>query len=92
MTERLLTAQEVAALLAVPVSWVREHTRSGALPHVALGRYRRYRESTLAAWIEEQEHAGRWRKHRPKPLDGTRAGTGDARMAQLKQNLPVSET
>lgn len=38
MTDRLLTADEVAELLAVPVSWVRESTRSGAMPHVELGR------------------------------------------------------
>jgi hypothetical protein len=32
MSERLLDAKEVAELLAVPVSWVRESTRSGAMP------------------------------------------------------------
>jgi excisionase family DNA binding protein len=42
VSDRLLTATEVAELLAVPVSWVRESTRSGAMPHVELGRYRRY--------------------------------------------------
>jgi excisionase family DNA binding protein len=42
LTDRLLTANEVAALLSVPVSWVRESTRSGAIPVVQLGRYRRY--------------------------------------------------
>ena len=43
MNDRLLTAQEVADLLAVPLSWVREATRSERLPYLALGRYRRYR-------------------------------------------------
>ena len=32
MSERLLDAHEVADWLGVPVSWVRESTRSGALP------------------------------------------------------------
>ena len=33
MSDRLLCADEIAELLAVPVSWVREHTRSdGELP------------------------------------------------------------
>jgi len=32
MTDRLLTTAEVAELLAVPISWVRESTRSGAMP------------------------------------------------------------
>jgi hypothetical protein len=43
VTERLLNADEVAALLSVPVSWVRESTRSGAIRCVELGPYRRYR-------------------------------------------------
>ena len=42
MTDRLLEAKEVAELLSVPETWVREHTRSGAIPHVPLGRYVRY--------------------------------------------------
>ena len=43
MTERLLIADEVAEPLSVPVSWVRESTRSGAMPCGELGRYKRYR-------------------------------------------------
>ena len=39
VTERLLDANEVAERLHVPVSWVRESTRSSAMPHVSLGRY-----------------------------------------------------
>jgi excisionase family DNA binding protein len=54
--ERLLTAAEVAELLAVPLSWVRDATRTGRIPHVALGRYRRYRKSAVVAWIAENEH------------------------------------
>src|SRR5947209_19447083 len=45
--EPLLTAKEVARVLAVPESWVREATRDGRLPHVALGRYRRYQPSAI---------------------------------------------
>jgi excisionase family DNA binding protein len=66
--DRLLTAPELAELLSVPVSWVREHTRSGQIPHVQLGRYRRYRREAVLAWVEEQEAGGAaWRKHRPAP-------------------------
>jgi excisionase family DNA binding protein len=54
---RLLTAREVAELLAVPESWVREATRAGRLPHLTLGRYRRYSHAAIAAWLEQQ-HAG----------------------------------
>lgn len=59
MSDRLLDAAEVAALLHVPVSWVRESTRSGAMPVVELGRYRRYREADVLAWLEECSRPGR---------------------------------
>lgn len=66
MSERLLTASEVAELLAVPERWVREHTRGGLLPHVQLGRYRRYDWADVLAWLDEQKAGGAaWRKHRP---------------------------
>ena len=63
-SDRLLTAAEVAELLSVPVSWVREHTRSGRIPHVQLGHYVRYREQTVVGWILEQE-ASTFRRHHP---------------------------
>lgn len=59
MTERLLTVNEVAEWLSLPVSWVRESTRSGAMPHVELGRYRRYRQADVARWLEECSRPGR---------------------------------
>jgi excisionase family DNA binding protein len=59
VTERLLTADEVAEFLGVPVSWVRESTRSGAMPCVELGRYRRYRRDAVEAWLEECSKPGR---------------------------------
>ena len=66
MSERLLTAGEVAEMLAVPESWVREHTGNGKLPAVPLGRYWRYRPSKVLEWIEEQEQGGApWRKYQP---------------------------
>jgi excisionase family DNA binding protein len=58
VSERLLTAQEVAELLAVPLSWVREATRDGRLPHLKLGRYRRYQAAAIHAWLAEQERGG----------------------------------
>ena len=54
MSERLLTASEVAELLAVPESWVREATRAGRLPHVPLGRYRRYQRAAIETWLAER--------------------------------------
>jgi excisionase family DNA binding protein len=65
--DRLLTAREVAALLSVPESWVREQTRSGHLPNLPLGRYRRYRRESILEWLHEQEAGGTpWRTHQPR--------------------------
>jgi excisionase family DNA binding protein len=57
VSEPLLTAKQVAQLLAVPESWVREATRDGRLPHLRLGRYRRYQREAIEAWLNEQTHA-----------------------------------
>jgi excisionase family DNA binding protein len=57
MTAALLTVEEAAALLRVPVSWVYERTRrrtKDRLPGFRLGKYWRFRESDLLEWIEEQ--------------------------------------
>jgi excisionase family DNA binding protein len=54
VSERLLTAAEVAELLSVPESWVREPTREQRLPYLALGRYRRYSRQAIEAWLEAQ--------------------------------------
>jgi excisionase family DNA binding protein len=59
MSDRVLTAAEVAEWLNVPVTWVREWTRSGAMPHVELGRYRRYRRADAECWLEERARPGR---------------------------------
>ncbi len=59
MTERLLDAREVAERLNVPVSWVRESTRSGCMPHVRLGRYVRFELAEVEAWLEGCRNPGR---------------------------------
>ena len=59
MSERLLDAREVAEWLAVPVSWVRESTRSGACPHVRLGRYVRFERGEVERWLEICRQPGR---------------------------------
>lgn len=67
MADKLLTAEEIAAVLSVPTSWVRDHTRQGRIPHVQLGRYVRYRLDKVLEWVEEQEGGGAaWGKHKPK--------------------------
>lgn len=71
MADRLLDAAAVAERLSVPVSWVRESTRSGAIPHVQLGRYVRYDLADVEAWLEECKQPGRatsFRRHRSRQL------------------------
>jgi excisionase family DNA binding protein len=58
MTERLLTAGEVADLLNLPESWVREATRQGRLPHLRLGRYIRYHPTAITDWLTHQASPG----------------------------------
>jgi excisionase family DNA binding protein len=72
VTDRLLTAAEIAELLNVPERWIRERTRSGLIPSVPLGRYRRYRREAVIEWIAAQEQGGAaWRKHHPRRADRT---------------------
>jgi len=74
VSDRLRTAGEIAEMLSVPVSWVREHTRSGQIPHVELGRYRRYREPDVLAWLDELAAGGgpRFRRYHPRTGNGPR--------------------
>ena len=49
---RLVTAHELADLTALPLARVYELTRSGALPHVRLGRAIRYSPAAVAAFFD----------------------------------------
>lgn len=52
----LLTAEEVAALLAVPRSSVYEYARrrTDPLPSLLIGRHRRFDRRTVERWLGEQ--------------------------------------
>ena len=52
---RLLTVDEVAERLGVSKDWVWAQARAGRIPHVQLGRYRRFREEALESWLDEIE-------------------------------------
>jgi excisionase family DNA binding protein len=57
----LLSVEEVAELLQVPVSWVYERTRRRGrdrLPGFRLGKYWRFDEAELHAWLECQRSGG----------------------------------
>jgi excisionase family DNA binding protein len=60
--EKLLTIQQVADLLQVPVSWVYGRTRKRSLerlPGIRLGKYWRFREEEIHAWVESQRGSHR---------------------------------
>jgi excisionase family DNA binding protein len=56
--DRLLTAEEIAERLGMRTDWVWAQARAGRIPHVRLGRYRRFRESAIEAWVSELETGG----------------------------------
>ena len=70
MNDRLLSAADVAELLAVPERWVRDASREGRLPTVRLGRYRRFRREAIEAWIAEQETNGKPARKRVSRSEG----------------------
>ncbi len=54
--ETLLTVQDVAEILKVPLSWVYEHTRRngpGRLPHIKVGKYVRFLNVDISRYVEE---------------------------------------
>lgn len=62
ITECLLSVEEVAELLRVPVSWVYERTRNrgcNRIPGFRLGKYWRFRAADVFSWIERQRVGGR---------------------------------
>jgi excisionase family DNA binding protein len=53
--EPLLTIEDVAKLLRVPVSWVYDRLRRSAanrLPGFKLGKYWRFRKAEVLAWLD----------------------------------------
>lgn|GEM_PF-3257209 len=62
LADVLLTVEDVAKLLRVPESWVYERTRmrsADRIPGFRLGKYWRFREADVLAWIERQRVGGR---------------------------------
>jgi excisionase family DNA binding protein len=49
-TPPLMTAEQAAEFLCVPVTWVRAEARAGRIPAVRLGRYTRFDPDELTAW------------------------------------------
>jgi len=61
-TGELITVQELAKRLKVPVSWVYQRTRLGqeAIPHVKMGKYVRFNWDEVVAFLRSgPKRAGR---------------------------------
>ncbi len=59
--EHLLTPEEAAEILRVKLSWLYQHTRrrtQDRIPFVKIGRYLRFREQDLMAYIESRKLKG----------------------------------
>jgi len=55
LRDELLTVGEIARLLRVPDSWIYERTRRrgvARMPHFKLGKYLRFSEQEVWAWLE----------------------------------------
>ena len=77
LTDRLLTAAELAERLNVPAKWPLEQARAGNMPHLKLGRYVRFDWDEVAAWLESLKAGGGpgFRKHQPStPLRAAEGG------------------
>jgi excisionase family DNA binding protein len=68
--DKLLTAEEVAERLGMKPDWVWAQARAGRIPHIRLGRYRRFRESAVEEWLRELETGGTQRPSgaQPQPI------------------------
>ena len=53
----LVTPQELAAILKVPVSWIYQRTRLGprAIPFIRVGRYVRFDPQQVIAFLKERQ-------------------------------------
>ncbi len=52
--EEILTAEEVARYLKIPVSSVYAKARRGEIPAIRIGRLYRFRKAYIDRWLEEQ--------------------------------------
>lgn len=54
---RLMTPDDVAAMLGLTRVQVIRQSRAGKIPSLQIGKCYRYRESSLQAWLDKQEQA-----------------------------------
>jgi len=54
----LLTVEEMAATLHVPVSWLYRHTSKGDIPFIKLGHYVRFDRDAVLTHFQTQQAPG----------------------------------
>jgi excisionase family DNA binding protein len=57
MTDRLLTAPQVAELIGMRVDYVYALARREEIPHLKFGRTLRFRAEAIEEWLHELEHS-----------------------------------
>lgn len=55
--EQLLEPEQVAAILGVDLGHVYAQARSGKIPSVMIGKYRRFSPKQLTKWLERKNNA-----------------------------------
>jgi excisionase family DNA binding protein len=57
LTERLITVEELADKINVPVSWIYQRTRLGpkAIPHVRIGKYIRFNPDEVVEFFRKND-------------------------------------
>lgn len=56
---RLIDVRELAQILNVPVSWLYERTRKGAIPSIRIGKYVRFDLREVMVFLKETQQADR---------------------------------
>ena len=54
MNQNLISINEMAKKLSVPISWIYQRTRTGEIPHYKIGKYVRFDEEMVWEWIKKQ--------------------------------------
>jgi excisionase family DNA binding protein len=57
MSANLISVKELASILSVPVSWIYQRTRTGEIPFYKIGKYCRFSETEIWAWLKEQNES-----------------------------------
>ena len=55
--ESLLDADEVAKILGVDIAYIYTQARSGKMPSIKLGKYRKFSPSQLKKWLDRKNGA-----------------------------------